>query len=638
MANAISKRVAEFIAKFPPFNVLSMEDLHLIAENIVIQYKEPNEYLFMEHASPLENFFLVRQGSVRIFHEKYQDQLIDICDEGDIFGTRPLLAMEEYQASAKTQEESLIYSIPVNLVKRLIEENAQFSEFFALGYASDKPMSREKLRELKNTKADKQEFPLPVLNETMPLNSNKEVLKCLPSNTIAEAAKAMSLHKVGSIIIAENGRPLGIVTDKDLREKVATGDYSVHQQINEIMSSPVICAPSDLSIAEYMILMINKRVHHICITADGSPDTDVTGIIADHDLLLEQGFNPAIVIKEMRKSNAISRLIELRNKADELLKKYIDQQVSMVYIMKMMAGINDVLLCKIIQFSIEKIGQPPVAFAWLSLGSHGRSEQLLRTDQDHALVFEEVDDSVLLEANKSYFLKLAHLVSAELERFGYDLDIANIGAQNADWCLSIGKWKEKFSKWINQPEPENILLSNIFFDFRVAYGAEDLGLELRNHIKSKLKTNQVFLPYLAKNALTNPPPLSFFRNFMLESTGEHKDEFDLKLRALMPLVDAARVLSLEHQTDSITNTAERFRLISLKEKHHYELFLELSDAFLHLIKFRTKWGLENNNSGRYIKISDLTKLERSMLKNIFNLIQDAQKILRLRFHTTNIPG
>jgi CBS domain-containing protein len=638
MANAISNRVAKYLSEFPPFNVLLEHELMTIAENVVIQYREPQEFIFMEHASPLEHFFLVRQGSVKIFHDKNEDLLVDICDEGDIFGARPLLATDTYQASAKTQEECLIYAIPIHLVKNILLENKAFSDFFELGYTSDKPMSREQLRALRSGNQPQSQLDLQALSETAQMNPRKEVLKCLPSQSIAEAAKAMSQAKVGSIIIAVNGTPLGIVTDKDLREKVATGSYAITEEVQRIMSAPVLCAPPDLSVTEYMILMINHHVHHLCITENGTDQSDIIGFVADHDLLMEQGFNPATLIKEMRKTQDASKLIVLRDKADVLLKRYIDQDVNMLYIMKMMNGVSNVLMCKIIESAIQQTGLPPTSFAWLALGSQGRCEQLLRTDQDHALVFEDAGNIEENEKRRSYFLQLANVVSSELERYGYEYDIADIGAQHKDWCLSLEEWKKKFSKWIHQPEPDNILLSNIFFDFKVAYGDEKLGNELRNHLHQDLKSTEVFLPFMAKNALTNPPPLSFFRNFVVESSGEHKDEFDLKLRAMMPLVDAARVFALEHQIDSVTNTPERFKKAASLEKHHHDLFLELSDAFVQLLEFRTRQGLKYKNSGRYIHISDLTKLERSVLRNIFNLITDVQKILRLRFHTANIHG
>lgn len=638
MANVISKRVAEFIGQFPPFNILNQDDLQYIASQIDIQYKEPNEYIFLEHAKPMSHFFIVRQGSVRIFHDMKEDVLIDICDEGDIFGTRPLLADETYQASARTQEECLLYAIPIAVVKKIWMQNPSFAHFFQMGYASDKPMSREQLRAFSKKNDMDAPVSIPILSEVLNLDARKTVLNCSPETNISDAAKAMSEKNAGSIIISNHGLPLGIVTDKDLRQKVATGIIAINRPVTEIMSSPVICAPSGLAVAEYMIEMINKRVHHICITEDGTQATPFIGIVSDHDLLLEQGFNAGTLIKEIRKTEHIPALLGLRNKADILLQKYIDQNVNMIHIMKMMAGVNDALQCKIIGQRLAHNKLPDCQFAWLSLGSQGREEQLLRTDQDHALVFEDGANPDENDQRRIFFVGLARQISHELERFGYSYDVAGIGAQNTDWCLSVSEWKEKFSKWIKTPDPDNLLLSNIFFDFRVSFGSQGLGNLLHEHLQSELSKSNIYLSHLAKNALTNPAPLSFFRNFVVENSGEHKDTFDLKLRAMMPLCDAARVLSLHHNLFQSTNTAERFRKIAALETHHYELFLELSDAFVKLIDLRTKQGLKHKNTGRYILISDLSKIERFVLKNIFGLINDLQKILKLRFHTNLIAG
>ena len=632
-ANTISKRVSEFLQRFPPFDLATERELENLAEQVTIQYREAGETVFREGEKPDPFFFVVRQGSVKIFHEESKE-LIDICDEGDIFGVRPLLANEPYLASAETQEECLLYAIPVGIGRQILEQNPKVALFFAMGYASGKPMQRFHSKGGTPPKRLQQEQDaLPLLSETVTIEGKKEVLTCAKDTTVQQAAQAMTNSHVGSILVVENGNPVGIVTDKDLRQKVATGNTAITAPITAIMSSPVICVKPGQSVAECMIEMVSRHVHHLCITKDGTPNSSVLGIISDHDLLLEQGFNPAIIIKEMRKTRELPVLLSLRNKGDDLLRKYLEQEVSMNYVSRMMAGLNNALLHRLIDLAVVQLGQPPCRFAWLALGSQGREEQLLRTDQDHALVFEDGDSVEENTDRKIYFLELANNVAQELERFGFEQDVADIGANREKWCQPLGGWKKYFTEWVSKPDEENILRSTIFFDFRVAYGDENLGTAMARHLYEQLDKTQIFLPLLAKNALTNPAPLSFFRNFVVESSGEHKDEFDLKLRAMSPMVDAARVLILNHKVTGINNTVARYRKLAELEENNRELMEEAAEGYAILMDIRARFGLRDNDSGRFINPEDLSKLERQTLRNIFTTITDLQRILKVRFQT-----
>jgi len=636
-ANSISKRVAEYLGQYPPFNLATVEALDLLAQTVVIQYHEAGEVIFLQDQKPGEHFYVLRQGSVQVYHAGEVEELVDICDEGDIFGARPLLASQPYLASAKTLEECLLYAIPVAEGKRFMAHNTQIAHFFEMGYASGKPMQRNHQRN-GNTPKNRVEGALPLLSETVLVTGKGSVLTCLPATTIAQAAIMMAEKNVGSIIISTDNKPLGIVTDKDLRNQVATGKTALSAPISAIMSSPVSCIKPGISVAECMLFMVNHRVHHLCITVDGSPQTDVLGIISDHDLLLEQGFNPAVLIKEMRKTTDIPLLLKLRAKADDLLHKYLEQEVSMNYISRMMAAVNNALLHRLISQIIENQGIAPCSFAWLALGSQGREEQLLRTDQDHALVFEDAETEGKNTANKNYFLQLADQVARELARFGFEQDAADIGANREKWCQPLSVWKSYFSSWVSQPDEENILRSTIFFDFRPAYGDENLAVQMAAHLYLQLPKTQLFLPLLAKNAMANPAPLSFFRNFMVEASGEHKNEFDLKLRAMLPLADAARVLLLYHKISGVNNTVERFHKLADLEPHNRGLMEEAAEAYALLMELRARFGLKNKSSGRFINPNELSKMQRQSLRNIFATITDLQRLLSVRFQTNYLGG
>ncbi|MDX1699367.1 MAG: putative nucleotidyltransferase substrate binding domain-containing protein, partial [Melioribacteraceae bacterium] len=265
------------------------------------------------------------------------------------------------------------------------------------------------------------------------------------------------------------------------------------------------------------------------------------------------------------------------------------------------------------------------------LGSQARGEQLLRSDQDSALIFEIFESSNVEFIRKNY-VNLAKDVTKILNECGFDYCPAKVMASNSHWCLSLNEWKKQFSRWIYTPGSKELMYSTIFYDFNPIYGDSTLADELTDHIFSEINNHEIFLAFLARNALENPPPLSFFRNFMVEHNGEHKNEFDIKGRTMMPLVDGARVLALSSQIKKERNTIKRFKNLSELEPENKDLYDQLADGYATAMRFRALQGLKHNNDGRYFNPTELNKLQRLSLRNCFGPIKDLQTLLSVRFN------
>ena len=205
-------------------------------------------------------------------------------------------------------------------------------------------------------------------------------------------------------------------------------------------------------------------------------------------------------------------------------------------------------------------------------------------------------------------------------------------ASNPKWCLSVHEWKQNIQHWIQNPGKEEVLLSSIFFDYNFTYGTKSLVESLSDEVFEQINTHPVFLAHFALGVLQSPPPTGFFRSFIVEQDGTNKDRFDLKRRALMPLIDAALVLILSHGVKDVNNTQRRYEKLAQLEPQNEELYLDCAIATKDLIKFRTKQGLAQNNSGRYIELSLLTKEEKIKLKSTFQAVKHIQELLKLRFN------
>ena len=638
MKNTISHRVADFLKNYPPFSFLHHLDLEKLSEQISIVYKDKDAVIFAENDKTHDSFYVVHKGAVAL-KKSQSNTVLDMCDEGDIFGLRPLLAQENYIMEAVAHEETILYAIPIAVFKPYALENRNVGNFLIESYASntrnpysdihkDKLYGDDLLHE--NLHSSSASFDL------APIKYSKKIVTCSPSTTVKDIAKIMKQKKVGAILIVDEMLPIGILTDKDLRNKIVTGEYSIMTTAETIMTKPVITYPKKMTVTEAQMAMMKSNISHLCLTKDGTNNTKAVGILSKHDVMVALGNNPAVLIKALKRAKKAKEIKPIRNKIMQLLQGYLDQNIPMTLIAKIITELNEACTTRVIEISLDKMSSPPPAkFAWLALGSQGRGEQMLHTDQDNAIVYENVSD-VFKDETRIYFLKFAALVNKGLFDIGYDYCPAEMMASNPKWCMSLDEWKNQVHYWITNPGKNEVLLSFIFFDYSLTYGDAEIVNELSEFIFEDVKANPVFYVHLVSGALQSPSPTGFFRQFLVEQDGANKDNFDIKRRALMPLTDAARVLILSHSVKGISNTAERFEKLAELEPNNSDLYLSCSYSFKALLKFRTKQGLLHHDSGQFIALESLSKMEKIKLKRTFKTIKELQELISIRFNVSNL--
>ena len=634
MKNTIAERIYDFLKNFPPFDVLEKEQLFKIASNVKVTYIEKDNFVFKQEENPHEHFYVVKDGAIGLFRNIDNEQiLVDICDEGDIFGLRPLIQNDLYLMSAKANEESVLYAVSVEILKEIIETNHKVKKFLIASFSSNiktpyaKGTNGQLFANIEMLQTSNSSF-----TEIQSAEFSKNPVTTLKTSTIKEAAKIMSEKRVGSILIVENKNPIGIITDKDLRQKIATGLFSIDENVTAIMSSPVKTFKQKITVAEAQIAMIKNKITHLCITKDGTNKTELIGVLSEHDIVVLHGNNPSLLIKKVYRAKDVNSLKYIREKTSNLLQGYMEQNIPITFISKIISEINEAITIKAIELSLEEMDkQPPVRFGWLALGSQGRKEQLLMTDQDNALVFEDVPPEKY-QPTKQYFLQLAKKVTEKLNDIGFEYCPADMMASNPKWCLSLSEWKNQFDAWIKTPTEDAMMMCTIFFDYDLVYGDKKLVNEMSDSIYESINSFEIFLNFMGRNALRNPPPIGFFRQFLVEDDGKHKDQFDIKSRALMPLVDAARLLTLSHSIKDKNNTVSRFKKLIKVEPKNQDLYLSCIDSFNILLQFRTQQGLTNKDSGRYVDLNKLSKSEKLSLKGCFKPIRDVQDLLNIRYN------
>lgn len=635
--NVIVSRVAEFLKRFPPFSFLSKEELTLVATAVEVKYFEKGAELFQKGADALPHFFILKEGQIELLD---QDEIKEYCEEGDVFGVLALLGKRPYILRARAAEDSLIYAVPVAVFEKILEKNSKVALYFAAGFASGQVVIRQDLLQgqmaRRAFRPQSRDHSLLIFSDQSQIQVSETVVSCTPETSIQDAAKLMATQQVSSLVVVDEGNfPKGIITDKDLRSRVVAEALPVNRKVMEIMTVPVITRKKDADFSDLYLTMIKHRLHHLILTADGSDQSPVTGIISDHDVLLSMGNSPAVLIHALLNTHSLEEMRIIRDRAEQMLRYYLDNEVAMDFVSSVMTEINDT----IIRQAADKVKKEldadfpemeKVKFAFLSMGSEGREEQLLRTDQDNALIYEDVPPAQAEQA-KAYFLQLGTGIVEVLIACGFASCPGEMMASNPTWVQPLSQWKNYFSDWILTPTQDALLKASIFFDFRAVAGAVSLAEELSEHIYTAIQKKKAFLSFLGMNALKNPPPLGFFRGFMVEKSGEHRDQFDIKARAMMPLTDLARLLILSHGVVGVNNTFRRFERLAELEPQQAELFAQAGKAYEILMRMRALEGLQHQNSGRYIDPESLGKIQRQLLKNAFTPISELQSLVEVRF-------
>lgn len=624
--------VAGRLGRYAPFDRLESEVLQRVASSVRIRYLERDEMVFEEGQDAKPEFYVVVKGEVAVSqHVDGQTVLIDVCDDGDIFGVRALLAERKYAARTQAKDDTLLYVLPKQVLDDLMRDEPRVAMFFAAGFAADLPQRIDTNRLEAVRAARLHERAKDTGDDVRRVDPVRDVLTCSTDTSIGQAAMLMSQRNVGSILIVDaERRPIGIVTDSDLRSKVVSQARDVSSHISDIMSSPVLTIDDQTTLSSLIATVMKKHVHHFAVTEDGTSSSPVVGIVSEHDILKTQGSHPTVILTEISRAKTRERLRMLRDQAEDLLRRYLEDEVGMGFLSNMITEINDTLIRRAIRLSLEELGQePPVPFCWLALGSEGREEQLLRTDQDNAIVYADTDES---EAGaEDFFLELGRRVVETLVEAGFARCPGDVMACNPKWNQPLSNWKRYFSDWIREPEKIAVMHTNIFFDLRPVHGDDSLAHALKSHIFERIKTDRAFLTFFAQNATQNPPPLSFFRNMIVERSGEHRDAFDIKARAMMPLADAARVLIYDLGINIYGSTAERWERIAETDETLARLSDEAAMAYEILMRIRAMEGLQRGTSGRYVYIKELNKLERQTLRNTFSVVKDVQLMLTSRY-------
>nr|WP_294781367.1 DUF294 nucleotidyltransferase-like domain-containing protein [uncultured Flavobacterium sp.] len=633
--NTVAEHIADFLKEYKPFDNLTFQELSDIATNIRVINLEKHAVLFQNNDTLHDSFYVVASGVINLTTiADAEETIINKCHEGDIFGLRPFFAKNNYMMTAKAREESIVYAIPIAVFRPFVANNSDVLNFLLESFAVNSRHTKDNVsangKLVSDTDFLDQQSEMQYIQS---LNYNNSPLTTQSNSIIKDVAILMTDSMLDNIIICEKNHPIGIVTNADLSSKIATGRYPITETIDKIMSSPVVTVLENVSLAEAQLLMLKHNVTHLCVTKDGTSKSVVKGIISEHDLIVAQASNPGVLIKEIKRSQLPKDLKQIRDRLSDLIQNSIQKNIPISHVSNIASEINLAIIKRAVELSILDLGSPPARFAWLSIGSQGRKEQLLLTDQDSILIFEDVTPEKYREV-KDYFLRLAKRTTSILEKVGYEYCPNGHMGSNMLWCKSLSDWTKQYNSWMNTPGENSNDLSSIFFDYEIVFGEPKIEEAIENVIFKNAVNNTLFFDFLGNDALKRNSPLSFFKKFIIEEEGPQKGKFDIKTRALMPLIDAARLLILNANIKGIQNTYLRFKQLAITDSKNAEIYLSCAEAFLTLSKFRTVEGLKNDDSGQFINLREMSKTDKDKLKNALAPMKDLEELIKSKFQLT----
>jgi len=436
-----------------------------------------------------------------------------------------------------------------------------------------------------------------------------------PEATIIEVARA--LRSVGAGAALVRSRPMGIVTTADLRDRVLAERLDPTTPVSAVMSTPVRSLPADAPAYTALALMLDAGLGQIPVTAAGDP----IGVVTQEDLLRLRTEEPLLLLGRLHTLDRLGALDGYAEQIASTARDLVDEGLDAVRVARVIAMLNDALTGRLLHLAEDRLGEAPMPYAWLALGSEGRMEQVLLSDQDNALAYAEETTEAT-----AYFPELARIVVDGLESAGFARCPG--GYMAITWAHSLDRWAEIVRAWLRNPEPDALVEAAVFLDFRASHGT--LAVDSLDRILLGAGQSPPFLAALARAAIRFPPPLGHFGRIRAPD-----GVVDLKRAALTSIVILARLFALEAGSTART-TVDRLAAARDGQVISRRAAETLTDGFRFLIHVRLREQLRHAAAGKevdnQIRLEDLSWLEHRRLVEALRSLADVLNTTRVRLH------
>ncbi len=640
--SVIRYRVADFLREYPPFDVISLEDLLAFSGSGRVVFHEDDIYLFRKGQEREPRVWMIQQGRIEILDiSPAGERLLDVLGPGDLLGLRRDDADAFYQSTARTATEIILYAFDLSAFETLVGKYPETARYLTAHITATArhtkalqiPVNRERLL------TEKEKTVWLNADEVSDVWMGRRQTTCLPMLTVREAARQMINSKSDALaVVAENGHLIGLITSAEIRNQIATGlmpDAAVEASINRRF--PI--APKGLRAADYLMAMLRSRSQWLAITDSGLAESPLRGIVSDSDLEIVCGRNPVPLLRKMMAAETVTELTYLWQRAQALLSESLAGPSVIEWLSQMINEFITALIecsIRIAQFELAQAGKrlPDLAHCWLLFGDAGRRELSASVFIEIGLVYADPANGDEEEAAR-YFSMLCKKVLAKLEACGLQSGPPTVKSTTGI-CQTLAEWKQFFRGHVRDPIGSQIYNSREYFDFSSVAGDSGLIEELRREVSEELKQSDMFIPVLANDTIASLPPLTFHRGFVLETDGKLNQTLDAEKTALKPIADAARVLAFSQINVSTTNTLERLRHSARAYPQYASILTDAAEAWRILSYHQTLAGLSKQNNDTLINPARLSRFEQRMLKTAFDSTRRFLELVSSIFNV-NLP-
>jgi len=576
----IVESTVRFLRAHVPFSRMARKDLEFIAERAQLAYFPVGTTIVNPADGMANSLYIIQRGHVRV-HNMAVTGDDDVRGPGECFPVAALSAGSAGTRRFEATEDVFCYRLPRADFDALRQASPPFAEFCAQALAGIVQHSLGQLRQNFSQRAVEQRTLLEPLRNVVRRNP----VFCETGTPIRTALETMRRERISSIPVVDAAqRPVGIFTQTDLLDRVVLEGVDLATSISTVMTHGSGGIDEMATAQEALAQMAQLGFHQLMVTREGR----LVGVVSERDLFALQRVTMRNILQSTRLARDVGGLKRVVADIESLTDNLVAQGAAAEPLTHTITSLNDALTHRLFDLLLPEYELDEIEWCWLSVGSEGRREQTVVTDQDNAILFHCPPSE--LKGVRRELLDFARAANDGLAELGFPLCPGNIMASNPEHCLEATEWRERFAAWIREPTPEALLGANIFFDFRPLAGNAGLAENLRAWLRDLASGNRLFLRMLVTNALQAEPPLGVIRKFRTDD-GEHAGTLDLKSHGTRIYVDAARAFALGLGINE-TNTSQRLRLagrrLAIEER-------EMASAvegyhFLQLLRLRAQRG------------------------------------------------
>jgi len=592
----------KLIESIHPFELLSSRELDSLMSKIDIAYY-PKDTLLISKTLTSIAFYIIIKGSV---NEYIDEELHNVYGEGDSFDADALI-YSKTEARFVVAEDLICYEIKKDDFLDLMQDK-RIQAYFLQGFVA-------RHQHLKEYDAQSDLSPF-LMSKVSDIYLHKACIVDA-KESIIDALKEMK-ELQAKIIIVKNKADYSIVTDTDLINNLLLGDIQKNEAISTISSDGVVSIDSSDFLFNALLLMTHNAIKRVVV----KDEDEIVGVLEEVDLLSYFANHSHLIAVQIDKAENVEDLKDLQEDLKNLILTLQAKGVKVRYITKLLSTLNEKIYSKLFSMCVDEKLQDKCAL--IVMGSEGRGEQCIKTDQDNALIIKDGIDT-------SLFIEPMQRLNTYLLEIGYPKCKGNVMVSNEFWRRSVQDYKHLIDSWTSSLNENDLQNMSIFLDAKCVSGNEELLSELSDYLHYSFRSRTDVLAHTAKAVLSFETPLSLFSSFVLEKN--HNNKLDLKKGGIFALVHGVRVLSLEHNIRE-TNTIERIKELNNKGVIDKEFATELIESFDTLSSIRLKAMLESKEvgEGNYINPKNLAKNQRDLLKDSFKIINKFKKFMSFHFH------